>query len=139
MKQNRRILLVDDEPYNILALQVLLQQCGYPNLKQLIDVAYNGKEAFDLVQQAYIQKSHSYGLILIDLSMPIMDGYEASEQIREFVNMNGLFQPAIIACTGHNENEYILKAWTHQIDEVLPKPTNLAILKEIINESIQRE
>ena len=50
MKQNRRILLVDDEPYNILALQVLLYQCGYPNLKQLIDVAYNGKEAFDLVQ-----------------------------------------------------------------------------------------
>jgi coenzyme F420-reducing hydrogenase delta subunit len=30
----------------------------------------------------------------------------------------------IVACTGHTEHEYILKAWNHSIDEVLPKPTN---------------
>jgi YesN/AraC family two-component response regulator len=42
----------------------------------------------------------------------------------------------IVACTGHSENEYILKAWRHSIDEVLPKPTNLNILKEILGEII---
>ena len=78
MKQNRRILLVDDEPYNLLALQVLLFQCGYPNIKYLIDIAYNGKEALDMVKKAFALKQFSYGLILIDCSMPIMDGYEAS-------------------------------------------------------------
>ena len=71
--------------------------------------------------------------------MPIMDGFEASELIRSFVTSNNLFQPWIIACTGHNENEYILKAWRHSIDEVLPKPTNLNILKEIMNEIIEIE
>ena len=38
----------------------------------------------------------------------------------------------IVACTGHSENEYVLKAWRHSIDEILPKPTNLNILKEIL-------
>jgi YesN/AraC family two-component response regulator len=42
----------------------------------------------------------------------------------------------IVACTGHSENEYIFKAWRHSIDEVLPKPTNLNILKEILGEII---
>lgn len=42
----------------------------------------------------------------------------------------------IVACTGHTEEEYIKKAWTYQMDEVLPKPANLNIMKEILNEII---
>ena len=53
MKYNRKILLVDDEPYNLLALQVMLFQCGYPNIKYLIDIAYNGKEALEMVKKAF--------------------------------------------------------------------------------------
>ena len=49
MKYNRRILIVDDEPYNLLALQIILFQCGFPKIKYLIDTAYNGKEAVELV------------------------------------------------------------------------------------------
>jgi hypothetical protein len=36
MKKNRRILLVDDEPYNLLGLSIIIQQCGFPNIKHLI-------------------------------------------------------------------------------------------------------
>ena len=43
----------------------------------------------------------------------------------------------IIACTGHTEEEYIQKAWIHQMDEVLPKPTNLEVIKNILSEIIQ--
>lgn len=43
MKENRRILLVDDEPYNILGLKIVLQQCGIKNLMKIIDTAYNGQ------------------------------------------------------------------------------------------------
>ena len=45
MKKNRRILIVDDEPYNILALQIILQKSGYPKIKDFIDSANNGLEA----------------------------------------------------------------------------------------------
>jgi CheY-like chemotaxis protein len=42
----------------------------------------------------------------------------------------------IVACTGHTEDEYINKAFTHQMDEVIPKPTNIFIIKEILKELI---
>lgn len=39
--------------------------------------------------------------------MPVMDGYEASELIRDFSRKNNMHQPMIVACTGHTEEEYI--------------------------------
>lgn len=53
MRSNRRILIVDDEPYNILALQIILQKSGYPNIKDYIDSANNGQEALEKVQEAF--------------------------------------------------------------------------------------
>ena len=45
----------------------------------------------------------------------------------------------IVACTGHTEDEYIKKAWSNQMDEVLPKPTNVGAIKQILEEIIQYE
>ena len=49
MKTNRRILLVDDEPYNIFGLKIIIELCGFPNIKKLIDSANNGKQALEMV------------------------------------------------------------------------------------------
>ena len=65
----------------------------------------------------------------MDCSMPIMDGYTASEKIRKFIKSQKIQQPMIVACTGHTEDEYINKAFTHLMDEVIPKPTNVNIIK----------
>lgn len=43
----------------------------------------------------------------------------------------------IVACTGHTETEYIKKAWRHQMDEVVPKPANISIIKSILDEIIE--
>jgi len=45
----------------------------------------------------------------------------------------------IVACTGHTEEEYIQKAWRHQMDEVLPKPTNVEIVKVVLDEIIKQD
>lgn len=45
--------------------------------------------------------------------MPILDGYQSTKQIREFIKSKGLIQPMIIACTGHIEEEYVNKAWDY--------------------------
>ena len=72
----------------------------------------------------------------MDCSMPVMNGYEASDHIREFLRKNNIYQPMIVACTGHTEDEYLQKAWAHQIDEVIQKPTNVNVLKDILKEII---
>ena len=72
----------------------------------------------------------------MDCSMPIMDGYTAADKIRKFVKSVNLEQPMIVALTGHTEEEYIKKAWIQQMDEVIPKPTNVQIIKEILKEII---
>ena len=52
MNNNRRILIVDDEPYNVLGLTIILKQSGYPHINSIIDSAHNGKDALDLVISA---------------------------------------------------------------------------------------
>lgn len=49
MNTNRRILIVDDEPYNVLGLTIILKQSGYPNIHSIIDRANNGVDALNLV------------------------------------------------------------------------------------------
>ena len=86
---------------------------GYENIVQLVDKANNGNEALQLVKNAYRDRTHSYGLIFMDCSMPIMNGYDASLAIRKFIDNKNYLQPMIVACTGHTEDEYIKKAWIH--------------------------
>ena len=127
---------MDDEPYNILGLQLMFRQVGYNMLNHIVDRAFNGKEALTLVSDSFNQGKHVYGLILMDLSMPILDGYEATKRIRNFYRRNQVTQPIVVACTGHVEEEYIHKAWKVHMDEVVPKPLNNELLKTILEEAI---
>ena len=82
---------MDDEPYNILALKIVMQACFdserelWQHVEQLIDQASNGQEAVDMVKDCY-RRDNSYALIFMDCSMPIMDGFESSKCIRSFVS-----------------------------------------------------
>ena len=131
--------MVDDEPYNILAMQLNLDRLGIIDLENFLDRSYNGLEALEKVQDSFKDNSHIYGLILTDISMPVMDGFESSEKIRQFYRQNRVPQPMIIACTGHIEEEYIKKAWAHEIDEVIPKPINLETLRLIFADIVSQK
>ena len=79
MPKNKRILVVDDEPYNVLSMQLTMSRLGIKDICRLVDRAYNGLEALKKVKDSYLSGSHIYGLILTDISMPIMDGFQSSE------------------------------------------------------------
>ena len=49
----------------------------------------------------------------MDCSMPVMDGYEACDNIRDFCRSRNILQARVVGCTGHAEEEYIEKAWRH--------------------------
>ena len=90
-------------------MKILLQQYGFKNIIKIVDKAYNGAEALKLVKKSYFNTvdPYNYGLIFMDLSMPIMDGYQATEKIRMFLKTKKMTQPMIIACTGHIQEEFI--------------------------------
>lgn len=58
----------------------------------------------------------------MDCNMPIMDGYEATDKIREFLYLYGIIQPLIVAVTGHSEESYVERALNSGINYVLSKP-----------------
>ena len=65
--------------------------------------------------------------------MPIMDGYEATDKIREFLYIQGIVQPLIVAVTGHSEQQYEDRAIDSGINYVLSKPVTAKQIKEIVN------
>ena len=136
----QHILLVDDEPYNLLSLKMIINMCfkqiglKTETVTTLIDEACNGQEALDKVKDMHNNKNINYGLIFMDCSMPIMNGYDSSNAIRRFYHSQNILQPKIVAVTGHTEEIYIKKAFEYKIDEVVPKPANVQIVKQIIQE-----
>jgi signal transduction histidine kinase/CheY-like chemotaxis protein len=111
-----KILLVEDNEIN---QEIILEFLKESNLD--IDVANNGQIA---VQKA---KQNSYELILMDIQMPIMDGYEATKQIRN-LNIN----TPIIALTANTMKEHIDKACSVGMNEYLLKPIDIHNLYEVL-------
>ena len=125
----QKILVVDDEPFNVIGIQIYINNLGIKGLSSIVDRAFNGLEALNKVRDSYESGSHIYSLIFTDISMPIKNGFELSKDIREYYHLKQARQPMIIACTGHVEEEFINKAWLHDIDEILPKPMSMDTLQ----------
>ena len=92
-----RVLIVEDHLTNRILLEAML------NKRSNQDVCYKIETVEDGLEAVQIASSRPYNIILMDCNMPIMDGYQASLQIREYLYENGVDQPLIIAVTGHSE------------------------------------
>ncbi len=110
------ILLVEDNPMNVLVAQSILEK-----KKAIIEVAVNGQEALDKFDPSRHQ------LILMDLSMPVMDGYEATRQLRK----RGETLP-IIALTASTPKEVESDAYAAGITDIVVKPFTPDYLYRII-------
>jgi CheY-like chemotaxis protein/HPt (histidine-containing phosphotransfer) domain-containing protein len=85
-----RILIVEDNAENVILLSAYLD-----NLALSLDFAVNGLEAVEKRRQ------RDYDLILMDMQMPVMDGYTATREIRGWEEANGMRRTPVVALTAH--------------------------------------
>ncbi|HEY9793145.1 MAG TPA: response regulator [Candidatus Obscuribacterales bacterium] len=116
------VLVVDDHPVNQKVLQLLLDHMGFAS-----DVAANGRQAVEMAQR------NRYAVILMDVMMPEMDGFEATQKIRDYEFDKAIHTP-IIAVTALSEDRVREKCLLSGMDDYISKP----IAKEILLHKVER-
>ena len=116
--ENAHILLVDDNKINQLIAVELLTNAGY-----LADIANNGQEAIDMVLKK------DYGIVLMDIQMPVLDGLTATRQLRAMEKYKNL---PIIAMSAHAMLEDKEKSLECGMNDHLTKPIDTDIFYETL-------
>jgi DNA-binding response OmpR family regulator len=102
------ILIVDDNPQNLQVLGKMLQEKQYE-----IEFAINGPTALDWI------KSKAFDLVLLDINMPGMSGFEVCENIRANPELNNL---PVIFLSANTDRESILKGFEFGVQDYISKP-----------------
>ncbi|MEP6887573.1 MAG: response regulator [Nitrospirales bacterium] len=116
-----RILLVEDSPDNALLVHAYLKKATCE-----IDHAENGLAAFELFQEGH------YDMVLMDMHMPVMDGYTATEHIRHWERQHGRKPIPILALTAFGMKEEVQKSLRAGCTAHLVKPIRKATLLAVI-------
>jgi len=125
--QFKKALIVEDNIVNQKLLEIILNELEIEN-----DIASNGKEALEL----FIK--NRYNFVFMDLSMPVMDGYEATKRIREYEKQKNLKSVPIIALTSNVLEEDRDKFFGVGGSEFLAKPTTQTVLISVMLKIISR-
>ncbi len=118
--EGTNILIVDDDIKNIFVLDAALKEFNASTY-----TAFNGQEAIE-----FLEKNDQIDLVLMDIMMPVMNGYEAMEKIRENEKLKSI---PIIAVTAKAMKEDREKCIQLGADDYMAKPIDLNILGNLIN------
>lgn len=121
------VLVVDDFAVNRKLLSFQLLNLGYQ-----IETAKNGQEAVEMV------KDKEYGLLLMDLDMPVMDGVQATLEIRQHDQQSQQHTP-IVAMTSYNRDGDRERCLSSGMDDYLHKGVSRKQLQEVIQRCIRKK
>ena len=116
--QGKRILLAEDNALNAEIAMTILQAAGF-----IVELAENGEECIQMLEE---QPVGYYDLILMDIQMPKMNGYEATEQIRK--RTDGRENIPIVAMTANAFEEDRKKAFAVDMNGHIAKPIDMTAL-----------
>jgi len=120
-----RVIVAEDNRVNQKLITSMLKKEGFD-----VEVAANGQEAIDLF------KKGGADLILMDMQMPVMDGFQATREIRKLDVKNNQ-HTLIFALTASDDPVEIQGAINAGVDEVMRKPLNLLAFKDILKKYLQ--
>jgi signal transduction histidine kinase len=123
-KMSGRVLVVEDNRVNQQVICAMLNQLGF----EVIAVD-NGQLAVERV----MQEADAISAILMDVQMPVLDGYEATRQIRDWESSQGRSALPIIAVTADAFIEDQARCRQAGMDHFLPKPIKLSALSEVLH------
>ena len=123
----KRALIVEDNIINQKLMQIILNDLEIEN-----DMAYNGKEAVEYFMD------NRYDFVFMDISMPIMDGIEATRIIRQYEEDKSLKPVPIVALTSNVLKEDRDKFFKAGGTEFLAKPTTQTVLIATISRILQK-
>lgn len=115
----RRLLLVEDNEINMVVARELLCSMGF-----VVEMAENGKIAVDMVRNS---EAGYYDAVIMDIQMPVMDGYQASREIRGLENKD-LANIPIIALTANASDEDKKEALANGMNAHLAKPIDVDLM-----------
>ncbi len=124
---SQRILVAEDNKVNQLVIANMLKKIGCA-----FDIVENGELACNQFNEA------EYFLVLMDMMMPVMDGYEATHRISES-NQFKVKKPMIVALTASVTEQEVNAAREAGCVDVLSKPINLARLRETISSAARKQ
>lgn len=116
----RKVLLVEDNPQNRYLITFLLQKSGYE-----VVIAEDGEEAVEAVPQ------HRPDVILMDVQLPKIDGYEATRRIKSDERFSAI---PVLALTAHSMKGDRTKALEAGCDDYITKPVDIDVLLRRIEE-----
>ena len=117
----KKVLVVDDEKLIVKGIRFSLEQDGME-----VDCAYDGEEALRMATE------NSYDMILLDVMLPKMDGFEVCQQIREFSNM------PIVMLTAKGDDMDKILGLEYGADDYITKPFNILEVKARIKAIMRR-
>lgn len=117
----QRVLVVDDEKLIVKGIRFSLEQDGMD-----VDCAYDGEEALELARQ------NQYDMVLLDVMLPKMTGFEVCQQIREFSNV------PILMLTAKGEDMDKILGLEYGADDYITKPFNILEVKARIKAIMRR-
>ena len=117
----KKVLVVDDEKLIVKGIRFSLMQDGME-----VDCAYDGEEALDCA------KKNDYDIILLDIMLPKLDGFEVCQQIREFSNV------PIVMLTARSDDMDKILGLEYGADDYITKPFNILEVKARIKAIMRR-
>ena len=125
MNSQSKILIVDDEPFNVDYLEQELEDLNY-----ITATAVNGQDALEKIV------SESPDLVLLDIMMPIMDGFSVLEKVKADPAIRNI---PIIVISANNDLQSVVKGIQLGAEDYLPKPFEPTLLKARIQSSLEKK